>query len=274
MDSELFLHLYLWKFCFIITPESIRTGTDSSHCIKWNLKKEGIPLEQKRIPGELAVLLIIVINSLGVTFMTKSGFGISSISSVPYVVSNAFPILTFGTWNYLFQTSLVVLLMVLSRKIQPMYLVSFVVGVGFGKMIDVHEAWVMALPDGLAFQVLYFSLGFLLIGFGICIGNLSGMPIIPTDTFPRDFAALMGIGYGKVKTVFDVLCLITTAVLSLTVLGHLLGIGIGTVLCAFTMGKYISLLRPHVEKRVCFYPGTKAALQAWKHTFSPLHPSR
>ena len=95
-------------------------------------------MEQKRLPGELALLLIIVINSLGVTFMTKSGFGISSISSVPYVFSQAFDFLSFGTWNYLFQTSLVVLLMVLSHKIQPVYLVSFLVGVGFGKMIDVH----------------------------------------------------------------------------------------------------------------------------------------
>ncbi len=231
-------------------------------------------MEQKRLPGELALLLIIVINSLGVTFMTKSGFGISSIFSVPYVFSQAFDFLSFGTWNYLFQTSLVVLLMVLSHKIQPVYLVSFLVGVGFGKMIDVHEAWVLALPDGFAFHVLYFVLGFLLIGFGICIGNLCGLPIIPTDTFPRDLSALLGISYGKVKTSFDLLCLAVTVLLSFTVLRQLIGIGIGTVLCAFTMGKYISFLRPYVEKQVCFYCGTKAVWQTVKTMFLPLTPLR
>ncbi len=229
-------------------------------------------MEQKKLPGELALLLIIVINSLGVTFMTKSGFGISSISSVPYVCSQAFDFLSFGTWNYLFQTALVVLLLVLSRRVQPVYLVSFLVGVGFGKMIDVHEIWVLALPDGFFFHTLYFLLGFLLIGFGICIGNLCGLPIIPTDTFPRDLSALLGISYGKVKTGFDLLCLTFTLLLSFAVLHRLIGVGIGTVLCAFTMGKYISFLRPYVERYVCFYCGTKALWQTVKTAFLPLSP--
>ena len=94
------------------------------------------------LAGEVALLIVLLINSLGVDLMSKSGFGISTISSVPLVFNIAFPVFSFGTWNYIFQTLLVITLMILKRSFCPGYLFSFVVGIGFGKMIDVHNAWI------------------------------------------------------------------------------------------------------------------------------------
>ena len=91
------------------------------------------------LAGEVALLIVLLINSLGVDLMSKSGFGISTISSVPLVFNSAFPIFSFGTWNYIFQTLLVITLMILRRSFCPGYLFSFVVGIGFGKMIDVQD---------------------------------------------------------------------------------------------------------------------------------------
>ena len=51
-------------------------------------------------------------------------------SIVPLIFSTAFPIFSFGTWNYIFQTLLVITLMVLKRSFCPGYLFSFVVGIG------------------------------------------------------------------------------------------------------------------------------------------------
>ena len=96
------------------------------------------------LAGEVALLIVLLINSLGVDLMSKSGFGISTISSVPLVFNIAFPVFSFGTWNYIFQTLLVITLMILKRSFCPGYLFSFVVGIGFGKMIDVHNAWIPA----------------------------------------------------------------------------------------------------------------------------------
>ncbi len=47
--------------------------------------------------GELALLIVILINSMGVVLMLRSGSGISAISSVPYAFSFVFPALTPGT---------------------------------------------------------------------------------------------------------------------------------------------------------------------------------
>ena len=74
------------------------------------------------LAGEVALLIVLLINSLGVDLMSKSGFGISTISSVPLVFNIAFPVFSFGTWNYIFQTLLVITLMILKRSFCPGYL--------------------------------------------------------------------------------------------------------------------------------------------------------
>ena len=189
------------------------------------------------LAGEVALLIVLLINSLGVDLMSKSGFGISTISSVPLVFNIAFPVFSFGTWNYIFQTLLVITLMILKRSFCPGYLFSFVVGIGFGKMIDVHNAWIQALPNSLPLHTIYFLAGFLLVCFGICLANNCMLPIIPTDTF-------------------DLTCLTTTVILSLTILHGFYGIGIGTVFCAFLTGKTVSAIQSFLGKHVEFYRAT------------------
>ena len=78
-------------------------------------------MENKRIVlrGEAALLLAIIINSIGVLLMLQSGSGISAISSVPYAFSEVFTKLSLGTWTYIFQGLLVITLMVLKRRFVP-----------------------------------------------------------------------------------------------------------------------------------------------------------
>ena len=140
------------------------------------------------LPGEAALLIVLLLNPLAIDLMSKSVFGISTISSVPLILSTAFPVFSFGTWNYIFQTLLVITLMVLKRSFCPGYLFSFVVGIGFGKMIDVHNTWVTLLPNVLSLNVVCFFTGFLLMCFGICLANNCLLPIVPTDIFPRDLS--------------------------------------------------------------------------------------
>ena len=66
-----------------------------------------------------------------------------------------------------------------------------------------------------------------------------GLPITPTDLFPREFSEITKIGYPKVKITFDISCLVVTAVLTFFALGHIKGLGIGTIAAAFTMGKAV-----------------------------------
>ena len=218
--------------------------------------------EKHKVAGELLLIIVLVINSMGVQFMTKSGFGISAISSVPYVFSKIFTFFTFGTWNYIFQGMLAISLMVMVKKLKPSYIVSFMAGFFFGKFLDVHAVWMSILPNGIMFRFIYFLMGMICLGFGIALANKCLMPIIPTDMFPRDFASICSVSYSKVKTIFDLSCLATTVILSVAFCGGVEGIGAGTVICSLLTGKVVSLFQSVIEKHITVYRFTE------KHSFT------
>lgn len=204
------------------------------------------------VRGELALFIVVIINSLGVVLMLRSGSGISAISSVPYAFFEILPVLSLGTWTYIFQGLLVLSLMLLCRRFVPGYLLSFVTGFFFGIMMDVHRVWIDRLPQTIPLQIFYFVSSYLIICFGIALSNRCKMPIIPTDLFPREVSAILKIPYPKVKIPFDVICLLTTGVLTLVFFGGIRGLGIGTFLAAFTMGKVIGIIGDFIDRHAVF----------------------
>jgi len=207
---------------------------------------------KKLFRGEIALGAAVVINSLGVVLMLYSGAGISAISSVPYAFSEVLPALTLGTWTYIFQGLLVLTLMIMRKKFVPSYLFSFVVGFVFGKLLDLHEMWINALPDNIIMRVIYFIISYVLICIGIALSNRCGLPIVPTDLFPRELSDITGVKYSKIKIGFDITCLAVTAGLTFFCLGRIMGLGIGTVLAAFTMGKGISFAGELIDRKFVF----------------------
>ena len=202
--------------------------------------------------GELVLVLAVIINSIGFLLMLHSGSGISAISSVPYAFNLVLPTLSLGTWTYIFQGLLVCVLMILRRKFVPAYLFSFVVGFCFGEMMDINELWVDHLPLSIPLRVAYFILSYLILCFGIALSNRCKLPITPTDLFPREMEDITGKPYSKIKISYDVTCLIITACMTFFFLGHISGLGIGTVLAAFTMGKGVALVGKKIDKKAAF----------------------
>lgn len=202
--------------------------------------------------GELILIFAVLINSFGVVLMLYSNAGISAISSVPYAFSEVFPALSLGTWTYLFQGALVLALMILRKKFVPQYLFSFVVGFFFGEFLDMHELWIGILPTSLGWRILYFIISYLLLSLGIALSNRCKMPIVPTDLFPRELEDITKIPYSRIKIAFDVICLLVTACLTGLLSGHIKGLGIGTVLAAFTMGKAVALVGNLLDRKFRF----------------------
>ena len=95
-------------------------------------------------------------------------------------------------------------------------------------------------------------ISYLLLCIGIAFSNRCGLPIIPTDLFPRELAQITGISYPKIKISYDVICLLTTAILTFLFLGQIRGLGIGTIMAAFTMGKSIGMIGNILDRHFRF----------------------
>lgn len=209
--------------------------------------------ERKKIfRGEVALAIAVIINSFGVVLMLYSGAGISAISSVPYAFSEVLPKLSLGTWTYIFQGILVLTLMIMRKRFVPEYLFSFVVGFVFSELLDFYEMWIKILPYTLVMRVIYFIISYIVICIGIALSNRCGLPIIPTDLFPRELSDITSVKYSRIKIGFDLTCLAVTGGLTFLCLGHIKGLGIGTILAAFTMGKGIALVGELIDRKFVF----------------------
>ncbi len=150
------------------------------------------------------------------------------------------------------EAALVLTLMIMRRKFVPSYLFSFVVGFVFGELLDFYEWWIHLLPYNVPMRIVYFVVSYLVICVGIALSNRCGLPIIPTDLFPRELSDITRVKYSRIKIGFDITCLAVTAGLTFFCLGHIKGLGIGTVLAAFTMGKGIALIGGVIDKKFTF----------------------
>jgi uncharacterized membrane protein YczE len=99
---------------------------------------------------------------------------------------------------------------------------------------------------------IFISLLLMLLCIGIALSNRCGLPIIPTDLFPRELADITKVKYSRIKIGYDVTCLTITALMTCIILRHMDGLGIGTILAAFTMGKVIGMIGDKMDQHVRF----------------------
>ncbi|MGL5313340.1 MAG: DUF6198 family protein [Peptostreptococcaceae bacterium] len=208
--------------------------------------------EKKLFLGEIALMMGLICNSLASTLMVESGFGISAISSVPYTLSLVFDNISFGVWNYIFQGSLILILIALTKKFKMEYVISFFISIVFGYMIDGFNLFVPYLSNSIILNIVYFSIGFGIQTIGMCLLLRSMTPVLPIDTFTRDLPKHFDKPYKVIKTKFDLACLITTILLSITFLKRFAGIGVGTVVCAFITGNVVAYVGQIIDNNFYF----------------------
>jgi uncharacterized membrane protein YczE len=224
-------------------------------------------VENEKKPVVYAEILFacgLILISFGITLMVHADLGISVASSVPYVISLRFTALTFGTWSYLVQGFLVLLLVVIIRRVKWHYLLSFLVSVAFGVLVDLFFLLTSGL-SGLAWQqrVPLFAGGLLLLTMGIALFVSSRLPLLPYDLFVNELAIHRRISFRKCKTLFDLSCLLTSALFLFFFVRRLTGIGIGSLISALLNGTlagyWLGLLSRHITIRSAFQKQSRQA---------------
>lgn len=202
--------------------------------------------------------------ALAISVMVKLGFGISTISSLPYALHLIVPELSFGEWNFAFQTVLLIILVSITRKFKKRYIASFAVVLIFAVLLDYTGSIIGDVPQELYLRIPLFGASFLVMCLGVAMMITSKMPLTIVDMFSNSLALFYHTSFRRIKTMFDVTCLVTSAVASLLFLGDLAGIGIGTVIMAIITGTFIqafgTFMNDHMEiEPYCerFFKGNK-----------------
>lgn len=193
-----------------------------------------------KINKYISYFLGLILLSFGIVLAVKADLGITVSTSPSYVLSIWSDIVSFGTFNYIVQGIVFILMVVVLKKIKTVYFLSFLTSVILGYTIDFF-AKVMASvqADTYGMKGFLFVSSIIVISVGLVFFIKSNKPILPFDMFVREISAKYDIGIGKFKTGFDISVLVISIAMSYLFFGELRGIHIGTLISALTIGSCV-----------------------------------
>ena len=190
----------------------------------------------------------ILINSFGIVLSTKGALGTSQISSIPYVLSLQLPSISFGMFSFIMNMVYIVLqALLLRRQFKPIQLLQIVVNVVFSASIDVFMAMLsFYAPQQLFTRVLSAVAGCIVLAFGISVEVAPDLIMVPGEGIVAAISKVSGRRFGSVKVVFDVTLILIAALRSWLFYGNIVGVGVGTLLSAVSVGQFVNLINRHV----------------------------
>lgn len=187
-------------------------------------------------------VLGVLINSFGVALITQAALGTSPISSIPYVLSLRFPI-TLGEFTFILNLVYILgQIVLLRRAFQPIQLLQIAVNVIFSAFIDVSMnllSWLQ--PDHIAVKLIALILGCAILGVGISIEVAPDVLVVPGEGIVRAMTQVSGKRFGSVKVLFDCTLVAIALILSFLFFHGLNGLGLGTVISALIIGRFVNL---------------------------------
>ncbi len=184
------------------------------------------------------------INSFGIVFITKGALGTSPISSVPYVISLQFPACSFGVatfvLNMLFLLGQIILL---RREFRPVQFLQIAANLLFSGLIDVSMMLLSFVqPEAVLARLGCLLAGCMILAVGVSIEVAPAVIVVPGEGIVRAIAQTTKIRFGTVKICFDVSLMVLATVLSFVFFGRLNGLGAGTIISAFAVGKFVNIV--------------------------------
>lgn len=210
-------------------------------------------MNKRRFYTELAYVIGLISLAFGTAFMERTGFGVSMVVAPAYVlhlkISQFLSFFSFGMATYTLQAVILILMMILLRRIKLSYFFSFVTAVIYGLVLDASMSVVSLIPSGgFMLDVAFYALGILLCCTGVSLFFHTYIPPEAYDLFVKEVSQKFHLNINKFKTVYDCSSLVLSILLSLLFLGHLHGIGPGTIVTALVNGTIIGLLSKLFEK--------------------------
>lgn len=187
----------------------------------------------------------LAVNSFGIALITSGDLGTSQISSVPYVMSLAWPGLSFSVTTFAVNALFIVgQAILLGRRFAGaqivLQLVANVLFSGFLGLGSAALSWLS--PASLPLRLCAVLTGCALLGAGIAIEVAPEVTLVPGEGIVRAIASVTGRRFGTIKVAFDVTLIVAACLLSLVTMGGIRGVGVGTVITALVVGHVVNFV--------------------------------
>lgn len=199
------------------------------------------------LPTELCWLLGMILLALGAQLQVRADFGVSTIVAIPYLLSVKLePVcsfFTFGMSQYVFQTVLLLAMIIIMRRFRLSYLFSFLSAFLFGLIVDGIGFLLGLLPaPGLAGRIVCFVLSLFITASGVALTFRTYITPEVFELFVMELAPKFGVEIHRFKIGYDWTNCAVAVILSFAFFGmwKFVGVSWGTIVNALVNGWIIA----------------------------------
>lgn len=166
--------------------------------------------------------------------------GVAAFSSVMYAVAEIYHI-SLGTATIICYLIFVSMQCVLSKRITLTYALEIPLSFAFGLLTDVYDFLIPDFSLALAPGALCFFLTMFVTALGVFLCVKSRLILTPVEGIVQTISDVFKFPFSMVKNVYDVSLVAISALLCIAYGAPFYGIGGGTVLSAFAIGRIIKI---------------------------------
>ncbi|MGN1182766.1 MAG: YitT family protein [Faecalibacillus sp.] len=182
----------------------------------------------------------ILVLGFGIVLNTKTGLGVAAINSVPYGLSQMTN-LTLGNWTTILYIGFIILQIIIYKKCDIKVLLQFPFSYLMGMILDFYDQLLNFVPQNMIISLILLLVAIILTALGAYLVVAMNFVPNPADGMVNALSYLLHKEFGQMKWMFDCLMMSMTIIMTFIISGHVIGIGIGTILSALCIGRVIQL---------------------------------
>ena len=178
--------------------------------------------------------------AIGIILNTKSLLGVGSINTLPYALANILSV-SLGTMTTMVYLVFIIIQLILLKKFDLQVIIQLPFSFIFGYLIDFYDLFFSYEPTAFYMQIVILIIAIVLTALGAFLMVLGDIVLNPADGLVHTIGKVTNKDFGFVKNIADLVFIVLTVVICLVTKGYILGIGIGTVVSAIFIGRFIAL---------------------------------
>ena len=180
----------------------------------------------------------LVVMAMGVVLMKRVDLGISPITAVPAAVSAITPF-TLGNMTIFLHALCVAGQILIVRRVTLKSILTMLVGVPFGYIIDGLMLLFDPGPLGWAMRILLLVVGLALSGLGVRLVVGSDLMLPAPDELSHTISQVYDKKLSNVKIISDAVYVAIAVAVDLTFSRRVFTVGVGTVLSVLLVGRFV-----------------------------------
>ncbi|MGI6007827.1 MAG: YczE/YyaS/YitT family protein [Ruminococcus sp.] len=205
----------------------------------------------------------LLILALGLTLNTRTGLGVSPIISVAYSVSSIFN-WNLGNMTLILYCVFVLVELILHTRVRQrksillMDIFQIPLSIIFTRFINIFSGLLPDMKDdNFGIRVVFLLIAIMLTGIGAAMSLNMRLVPNPGDGIVQVISDCDHKSVGFNKNWFDLINIIITTAISFIFAGHLVGIGVGTLLAVIGVGRSIAVFNHFFHEKMVELAGIK-----------------